>query len=59
VVGETLAEPGPSRYFARLATQAARKWKFTKAENDASRHWLVHFVFSRDGTTGHAVTSES
>ncbi len=54
VVNETLAEPGPSRYFARIASQAARKWKFTPSADNASRKWLVRFEFSRGGTTAHA-----
>ena len=59
VVSEVLAEPGPSRYFARLAVKAARKWKFSHGQDQASRQWLVRFVFSRDGTTGQAVTLRS
>jgi outer membrane biosynthesis protein TonB len=59
VVGEQLDDPGPSRYFARLATQAARKWKFSSSDDRAPRAWVVRFEFSRDGTTGHAVRSRS
>ena len=54
VVGETLENPGPSRYFARLATTAARKWKFAPADNQDSRRWLLRFEFSRGGATGYA-----
>lgn len=54
VVNETLENPGPSHYFARLATQAARKWKFAPSDDHAPREWLVRFEFSREGTTGHA-----
>jgi TonB family protein len=56
VVDETLERPGPSKYFARLATKAARKWKFAPADNQDSRKWLLRFEFSRGGATGHAVT---
>ena len=59
VVNETLDNPGPSRYFARLATQAARKWKFAPSEEHTSREWLVHFEFSREATTGHASGARS
>ena len=55
VVDDTLADPGPSRYFARVASEAARKWKFGPATDKASRHWMVHFEFSRTGQTAHAV----
>jgi TonB family protein len=55
VVHETLENPGPSKYFARLATEAARKWKFSPAGNHDSRKWLLQFEFTRGGATGHAV----
>jgi TonB family protein len=56
VVDETLENPGPSKYFAHLATEAARKWKFAPAGNHDSRKWLLRFEFTRGGTTGHATT---
>jgi TonB family protein len=59
VVDETLENPGPSKYFARLATEAARKWKFAPAGNHDSRKWLLQFEFTRGGTTGHATTARS
>lgn len=59
VVDETLEKRGPSRYFARLATEAARKWKFAAADDQASRKWLLRFEFTRDGATGHATMPRS
>jgi TonB family protein len=59
VVGEILENPGPSKYFARLATEAARKWKFAPASNHESRKWLLRFEFTRGGATGHATTPRS
>jgi len=59
VVGETLEKRGPSRYFARLASEAARKWKFAATDDQASRKWLLRFEFSRDGATGHATMPRS
>jgi TonB family protein len=59
VVDETLENPGPSKYFARLATEAARKWKFAPAGNHDSRRWLLRFEFTRGGATGHATTPRS
>jgi len=47
---------GPSRYFERLAVEAARKWTFPPAESAARRIAQVQFDFSRDGTTARAVT---
>ena len=52
VVGETLDTRGSSRYFARLATEASRKWRFAPAADQ--RVWLLHFEFSRGGATGQA-----
>ena len=59
VVGETVERPGPSAYFARLATEAARKWKFVPAGNHDSRKWLLQFEFTRSGASGHATTPRS
>lgn len=56
VVSDVLENPGPSKYFARLAGQAASKWKFAPADHQGTRQWLVHFEFSRDGTKAQAVT---
>jgi outer membrane biosynthesis protein TonB len=55
VVAENLETHGSSNYFARLATEAARKWKFAPADNQSPREWLLQFEFSRSGVTGHAV----
>jgi TonB family protein len=59
VIDAFLENPGPSSYFARLAREAARKWKFAPADNADSREWLLRFEFSRGGTTGHAATARS
>lgn len=54
VVRDTFENAGPSRYFNRLASEAARKWKFASADDERSREWLLRFEFGRDGTTVHA-----
>jgi Protein kinase domain len=54
VVSDVLENPGPSKYFARLAGEAASKWKFVPDHARATRQWLVRFEFSRDGTKAHA-----
>jgi TonB family protein len=54
VVDESLQMAGPSKYFARLATEAARKWKFAPAADQSSRQWLLWFEFTRDGASAHA-----
>jgi TonB family protein len=48
VVGAEFDSPGPSNYFARLAIEAARKWKF--APEAESREWILRFGFRRTGT---------
>src|SRR6266852_6923640 len=48
-----LDAPGPSKYFADLALQAARRWEFTAPEvngHSAPSDWLIHFEFSQSGT---------
>lgn len=51
VVGTLLENPGRSKYFARLAGDAAKEWKFAPADNQAARVWLLTFAFTRDGVT--------
>lgn len=46
---------GPSRYFRRLAIEAAKQWKFPPLETASRRLIRIQFDFSRDGTTGRAV----
>jgi hypothetical protein len=43
-----------SKYFARLCTEAAMRWKFAPADTIAARKWLVHFEFTRGGVVAHA-----
>jgi TonB family protein len=54
VLAATAVERGPSRYFERLATEAARKWTFTPAASEPQRSMLVTFSFTRGGTTARA-----
>ena len=53
VTGATLDSRGPSQYFADLALQAARRWKFTPAKIDdraVASEWVLRFEFLRTGT---------
>lgn len=53
VTEATLVAPGPSRYFANLALQASRKWKFWPAgENvgNVPKERTLVFEFTRAGT---------
>jgi TonB family protein len=48
-----LDSPGPSKYFADLAVQAARRWEFTSPElngHSAPSDWLIRFEFTQSGT---------
>ncbi len=50
VVEATFDSPGPSKYFARLAMQAARRWEFVPAKVNgqyASSEWVLRFQFQR------------
>jgi TonB family protein len=50
VAEATLDSPGPSKYFARLALDAARQWKFYPAEvngRQVSKEWRLQFDFNR------------
>jgi TonB family protein len=44
----SLVSPGPSKYFARQAMQAAQQWKFVPGPD--ARAWVVRFGFRRSGT---------
>ena len=58
VVNDTLTRPGPSHYFAHLASESARRWRFEPANTNGVRQSLIRFDFSRTGTTAHAVASD-
>ncbi|WP_293863815.1 TonB family protein [Steroidobacter sp.] len=51
VTGALMESPGPSKYFARLADNAAREWQFAPEDGDRSRVWRLTFLFTRDGET--------
>lgn len=54
VLAATADDPGPSRYFERLATEASKKWTFAPTDTEAQRMVLVRFNFTREGTTARA-----
>jgi TonB family protein len=56
VFAATPDRAGSSRYFERLALDAAKKWTFPPADTPAQRLMQIRFDFSREGTTGRAVT---
>jgi TonB family protein len=54
--GVTLAEldsAGPSKYFAQLALEAARRWTFAPAkatDREGADEWILQFEFFRTNT---------
>jgi eukaryotic-like serine/threonine-protein kinase len=53
VTGASFESAGPSRYFARLSLEAARKWQFAAPTRDGqavASVWVLHFGYRRDGT---------
>jgi TonB family protein len=53
VAAAELDGPGPSKYFADLALQSARRWEFTSPEvngHSVPSEWLIRFHFSPSGT---------
>jgi TonB family protein len=62
VVDAKLDSAGPSTYFANLAMQAARRWKFrpTKIDgSDALSEWILRFEFLNNSTKALAVRARS
>jgi TonB family protein len=54
VEGAELESPGPSRYFARAALQAAQLWKFKPPKiggQGVLSNWTLRFEFTRNETT--------
>ncbi len=45
-----LDSPSTSQYFARLAVQAAQRWKFVPASQGGEREWLLRFEFGSEET---------
>ncbi len=57
VADATFESAGPSKYFSRIALEAARDWKFSSVpagEQGAARKWNLQFTFSRNGTEASA-----
>jgi TonB family protein len=54
VLAATADDPGPSRYFERLAIQASKKWTFAPTDSEEQRIMLVRFNFTRAGTIARA-----
>ncbi len=58
VVGEFFENAGPSRYFSRVAGDAAGAWTFAPTEARGSRVWLLRFEFTREGASVRAVAPQ-
>jgi TonB family protein len=55
VTDTTLQYPGTSRYFAQMASESAKAWRFAPATARQSRKWLLQFEFTRSGVEANAV----
>lgn len=58
VSSANLSSAGPSKYFARLALEASRNWKFKPAVANgqaAATQWLLEYKFGRAGTEVHPI----
>jgi eukaryotic-like serine/threonine-protein kinase len=55
-----LESAGPSKYFSRLALEAARGWKFSPAQagESGAGEWKLQFAFSRANTEVSAVRAK-
>jgi TonB family protein len=51
VVEADLVSAGPSKYFARVAQEAAQRWRF--APQPAESGWTIRFEFRSSGTSAH------
>ena len=61
VVGAKFESQGPSKYFANLALQAARLWKFVPPQaggQHVSSEWIVKFEFGRTATNVEATQAD-
>jgi TonB family protein len=54
VLEATVQEQGASRYFARLALDASRKWTFAPSASQDRRVMQIRFYFKRGGVTASA-----
>jgi TonB family protein len=53
VTNATFESPGPSKYFARKAMEAAQQWKFKPVQTNGqpvSREWILQFQLKKSGT---------
>ncbi len=51
VSGAVSESPDASRYFNRIAVEAAQAWQFAPASAGAPSVWVLHFAFRSDGAT--------
>lgn len=59
VTTANLTTPGPSKYFARLAMEAAQQWKFTPPKengNPLPSRWTILFEYTKGGISQQATS---
>lgn len=57
VVHAAAEQTRSSKYFSRLATEAATQWRFAPTDERESRKWLLSFEFTRNGVTAHRTST--
>jgi outer membrane biosynthesis protein TonB len=58
VTDATLQYPGSSRYFAHLANESAKAWRFAPEAARQSRKWLLQFEFTRAGVEANTAPAD-
>ncbi len=54
VTDTALQSAGPSGYFAHMASESAKAWRFAPAAARQSRKWLIQFEFTHAGVEANA-----
>ena len=57
-----LEAAGPSKYFARLAVESARNWKFNPPQKNGAKVpsvWTLHYEFTRSGVRAKATQADT
>jgi TonB family protein len=57
-----LETAGPSKYFARVAVESARDWKFNPPQKNGAKLpsvWTLHYEFTRSGVRAKATSADT